>query len=414
MLCAQPLSAEAASRFQTLEDFVKGELQAKAKALRKQLSTSLDEFNSLPLQEPGDDVLLQELAAENPGAASACAALLERARVELREVQTHQATGEPKLGAATIPGVPAALVELPSILRQRAVELQKAGTATAQAILQAELSELDATAKLASQAEQVKREAGRLARREVLEKAKKFSTRGVSELSKRLTTQYVSDALCARFQAEITQLGLEYPMSASRHQTLQRGSYFTGSHSARSKPCRFVRLFRKASFGASLWPPFLRSRAGTTSVCCSMTRFHRSTTLGASASRRVSLRKRRPDKSSCSLTTLFSTSCFAKRRNHRASTSLSPSDASNVAETLARASAVTVPHGRASKRASELASSGKTLSLSKSSTTTATSIMSGTCAIGMAACVRVGSGQSKNVCSMTPCGASDKPLKLIG
>ena len=210
VLCAQPLRAEAASRFQTLENFVKGELQAKAKSLRKQLSTALDEFNELPLQQPGDDALLQELAADNSEAASASETLLDCARVALRELQTHHATGEPKLEDATVPEVPAALVELPSILRKRAVELQNAGTPTALAALQAELSELDGTAKLVSQAEQVKREARRLARRAVLEKAKKFSTRGVSELSKRLTTQYVSDALCARFQAEVARLGLGY------------------------------------------------------------------------------------------------------------------------------------------------------------------------------------------------------------
>ena len=210
VLCAQPLSADAASRFQTLESFVQGELQAKAKALRKQLTTALDEFNNLPLQQQGDDALLQELATENSDAASESESLLTRAREIVRQIQTHHATGEPKLDDATNLKVPAALGGLPAALRQRAIELQNAGTPTALSALQAELLELDATAKLVSAADQVKNEAARLARREVLEKAKKFSTRGVSELSKRLTTQYVSEALCERFSKEVNRLGLTY------------------------------------------------------------------------------------------------------------------------------------------------------------------------------------------------------------
>ena len=210
VLCAQPLSADAASRFQTLESFVQGELQARAKTLRKQLSAALDEFNNLPLQQQGDDVLLQELATESSDAASASETFLVRAREIVRHVQTHHATGEPKLDDITNLEVPAALVGLPATLRQRAIELQQAGTATALSALQVELLELDATAKLVSVAEQVKKEAARLARREVLGKAKKFSTRGVTELSKRLTTQYVSEALCERFRTEVDRLGLTY------------------------------------------------------------------------------------------------------------------------------------------------------------------------------------------------------------
>lgn len=210
VLCAQPLSADAASRFQTLESFVQGELQAKAKTLRKQLTAALDEFNNLSLQQQGDDALLQELATENAEAASASESLLTRAREIVRQIQTHYATGEPKLDDATSLEVPAALVGLPAALRHRAIELQNAGTPTALSALQAELLDLDATAKLASAAEQVNKEAARLARREVLEKAKKFSTRGVTELSKRLTTQYVSEALCERFSKEVNRLGLTY------------------------------------------------------------------------------------------------------------------------------------------------------------------------------------------------------------
>ena len=210
VLCAQLLSADAASRFQTLESFVQGELQSKAKGLRRQLSAALDEFNNLPLQQQGDDALLQELATETSDAASASEALLTRAREIVRDAQTHHATGEPKLEDATNLEVPAALVELPAALRQRAIELQNAGTPTALSALQAELLELDVTAKLVSAADQVKKEAARLARREVLEKAKSFTTHSVSKLSKRLTTQYVSEALCERFSKEVNRLGLTY------------------------------------------------------------------------------------------------------------------------------------------------------------------------------------------------------------
>jgi energy-coupling factor transporter ATP-binding protein EcfA2 len=210
VLCAQPLSADAAARFQTLEAFVQSELQAKAKTLRKQLTAALDEFNALPLQQPGDDVLLQELAADNADASSASDALLTSARERLRQIQTYHATGEPKLESAAGLEAPGSLLSLPASLRQRAVELQKAGTTSALSALQAELLELDTQAKLVSVAEQVKNEAARLARRELLENAKRFSTRGITELSKRLTTQYVSEALCGRFSEEVRRLGLNH------------------------------------------------------------------------------------------------------------------------------------------------------------------------------------------------------------
>ena len=60
---------------------------------------------------------------------------------------------------ATIQTVPTALLQLTPVLRQRAVELQSAGTATALSALQTEFAELEATAKLASVAEQAKNEA---------------------------------------------------------------------------------------------------------------------------------------------------------------------------------------------------------------------------------------------------------------
>lgn len=225
-LCAQPLSASAAGRLQTLESFVKGELQAKARNLRKQLTTALDEFNGLPLQQTGDDALLQELATDNADAATETAALLVQGREVLRVIQTHHATGEPALGEVRIRAVPTALSNLVPTLRQRAVELQNATTATALSALQAELSELDASARLVQQAEQVRKEAARLARRGELEKAKQFNTRGVTELSKRLTTQYVSEALCERFRAEVARLGLTYLDVHLGPSAIQKGKMF--------------------------------------------------------------------------------------------------------------------------------------------------------------------------------------------
>ena len=210
VLCAQPLSPQAAARVRTLEDFVKAELQTKAANLRKQLNAALDEFNRLPLQQQGDDALLQELAGDNSDAVLGSEALLVNGREILRQIQVYHATGEATLEQATIQTVPAALIQVISILHQRSVEFQSAGTASALSALQAELAQLDASAKLASQTEQVKKEAARLARRELLEKAKKFNTRAVSGLSKRLTTQYVSEALCERFGTEVVQLGLTH------------------------------------------------------------------------------------------------------------------------------------------------------------------------------------------------------------
>lgn len=210
VLCAQPLSMEATSRLQSLEAFVKGELQAQAKTLRRQLTAALDEFNNLPLQQTGDDALLQELATDSSEAASASETLLKHALKLLRQIQTHHATGEPSLDDPATIEVPATLVAMSADLRQRAIELQKAGTASALSALQTELAELDASAKLASEADQVRKESARLAQRDVLEKAKKFNTRGVTELSKRLTTQYVSDALCDRFRTEVNRLALTH------------------------------------------------------------------------------------------------------------------------------------------------------------------------------------------------------------
>ena len=284
VLCAQPLSADAASRFQTLESFVQGELQAKAKTLRKQLSAALDEVNNLPLQQQGDDAMLQELATENSDAASASEALLTRAREIVRDVQTHHPTGEPKLDDAQNLEVPAALVGLPAALRQRAIELQNAGTPTALSALQAELLELDATAKLVGAADQVKKEAARLARREVFEKAKKFSTRGVTDLSKRLTTQYVSEALCERFRTEVTRLGLTYLDVRLSPSDVSKGKLFHRLTLNAKQDAPLREVVSKESFGVLRWPHSLRSPAATLPGCCSTTLFRRSTTHGVTAS----------------------------------------------------------------------------------------------------------------------------------
>lgn len=225
-LCAQPLSPAAAGRLQTLESFVKGELQAKAKNLRKQLNSALVEFNELPLQQLGDDALLQELATDSKDAATETAALLTQGREALRVVQAHHATGEPVLGEVKIRAVPTTLSNLVPTLRLRAVELQKATTVTALSAFQAELAELDASAKLVQQAAQVRKEAARLARRGELEKAKKFNTRGVTDLSKRLTTQYVSEALCNRFRDEVSRLGLGHLEVRLSPSDTQKGQLF--------------------------------------------------------------------------------------------------------------------------------------------------------------------------------------------
>lgn len=225
-LCAQPLSASAAIRVQTLETFVKGELQAKAKNLRRQLTAALDEFNALPLQQSGVEALMQELATDSADAATEAAALLAKGHELLRTLQNHHASGEPALLEAMIQAVPVTLSNLVPTLRQRAVELQKATTATALSAFQAELAELDAAAKLVEQSDKVRKEAARLARCGELEKAKQFNTRGITEQSKRLTTQYVSDALCQRFNDEVTRLGLTHLDVQLGASAIQKGKMF--------------------------------------------------------------------------------------------------------------------------------------------------------------------------------------------
>lgn len=208
VLCAQPLSASAAKRLQTLEEFVKGELQAKADKLRKKLDTALAEYNGLPLQFQGDDLIIEELAAENVEAAGEVKDFLLLSREMLALVQKHYSDGQGKLEPQKDPVVSTTLLELPASLRLRASELETAGTAQAILNFQTESTEFECLKKLADIAAQVRKESERLERREILERAKKFTTRGVTELSKRLTTQYVSDALCLRFSEEVKRFGL--------------------------------------------------------------------------------------------------------------------------------------------------------------------------------------------------------------
>lgn len=210
VVCAQPLSEEAASRIRTLESFVKGELEEKAKALNKRLYQALESFNSQPLQQAGDDVLFQELGSDDQNLADQLREFLRTASDLVRNLQLHYADGNEIRPEASLE-VPAALPALISALRKRSLEVQKAATATALAQQGSELAELEGQAKLAAHATSIKKEIERLQRRKQLDVAKRAtSTRAISDLSRELTVKYVSDALCDRFRTELSRLGLGY------------------------------------------------------------------------------------------------------------------------------------------------------------------------------------------------------------
>lgn len=211
LLCAQPLDDTAADRIRTLEAFVTEELQERAKNCAEQFREAFDALNNQPIQQPGDDALLQELTADDATSATSVRQFLARARKVTLLLQTHHATGEATAAEMAMPPVPVGLVDVSSTLRQHAVELQRSAMASTLASQENELAELDTHMRLAQIASQVRDEAVRLARRRDLERAKRStSTRGVSELSRDLTVKYVSDALCNRFRAELASLGLDH------------------------------------------------------------------------------------------------------------------------------------------------------------------------------------------------------------
>lgn len=161
VLCGQPLAPAAADRMQTLESFVKGELQEKAKQLKEQMYQTLETFNDQPLQQAGDDALLQELSSDDETLTEEVRGFLKSAADLVKLLQEHYASGS-SVSTDTELVAPKALGELVVKLRSQALEIQKSATPMALASQQNEFSELEAQAKLAEHEASVENEIARL------------------------------------------------------------------------------------------------------------------------------------------------------------------------------------------------------------------------------------------------------------
>ena len=265
-LCAQQLDEAAATRMRTLEAFVTEELQQTVKTLSKQHAAMLDGFNAQPLQQPGDEALLEELSADDANVAAQAKEFLARARAVTRMLQVHFAAGEGDLAAMSVPTAPREIAAISSALLRRAMELQKSAMASTLAAQQSELAELDARKRLVDIATQVRNEASRLSRVEELERAKKStSTRAVSELSRELTMKYVSDALCNRFRSELANLGLDHLESDLKCAGAHKGQLFHQITLKAKHDAPLREVVSEGEFRCLALAAFLAEVGGTTS-----------------------------------------------------------------------------------------------------------------------------------------------------
>ncbi len=210
VLCEQPLNSDAATRMQTLDNFVQGKLEAESNHLQEKLRSFEESLKKIPINEEDDPVLLQELDAHD----SKIKEFFERTLLRVTQRAQRVRLSEPLIESdidnfLLLEGMPLRAQFLLDGLREKADEFEKMANPAQFAALEDELLELDNREKLVDQAANIKKEVKRLDHCAALICAIQMTlTNKLSIKSKDLTRKHVSVALYERFQKEVADLGL--------------------------------------------------------------------------------------------------------------------------------------------------------------------------------------------------------------
>ena len=209
VLCHQPLSPEAAKRFNCFENFVKGTTQQAADKAKKYFDDLNNTFLERTHNLTAPDDLLAQLDSTHPDCASKIRAFLSGAAARKKFVQDALATstwGEaPITSEFPVQEMDAIIAEL----KLNATEFEQAKVPDKLAGLKSERDELAARSKLNARKKDVLGEIVRLKTLNVLNQCMgDVDTYSISRTSTELTKAYVTKALCDRFKDELGRLEL--------------------------------------------------------------------------------------------------------------------------------------------------------------------------------------------------------------
>ncbi|HMS82662.1 MAG TPA: AAA family ATPase [Nitrospira sp.] len=225
VLCQQPLSAEAITRQETFESFVRSSTKADEAAAHGKLETALVQLKGRTLRcadvRKHTKFLLTEIGDENLAkqVRRAFIVVLWRLRAMIR------AYGEPKpLG--TDPSV--ALITLAADLKMRAAQLSADTESDDYKKLKSQYVELKERAALAPLVPDIKAHISRLKEIEAINTAfKATAKKSITDKNKELSDRMVTDALRGRFAREIKKLKLSrMPVELRKEKDRQAVSYF--------------------------------------------------------------------------------------------------------------------------------------------------------------------------------------------
>lgn len=210
VLCLQPLSDKASTRLQSLEDFVKGSLQAEADKLKRasdKLIAKLETY--LPREQDGP--ILEELESDHSDCGVEIKKILSDAKNLAEELITYLRNDEGSSQTGSLSAASEGLGNVIAGILNKAAEYDRLAEQGKVDELEKELSELKARHLLFEKRAEIQSEIARFEKVKILAKAaQSANTMSVSQFSNGLTTKYVSEALCMRFKNEITALGLTH------------------------------------------------------------------------------------------------------------------------------------------------------------------------------------------------------------
>jgi energy-coupling factor transporter ATP-binding protein EcfA2 len=208
LLCQQVLNEEAANRLRRFEDFVKADIEKKAKDSLASAMAAWRTLEEASLRDASSRQSLQQLSLEDESLAKSTRLFLVLAALRKRHILRHLKTERDHPALVALPESPRKRLDASiETADRRAKELEKAAVDAARKKLESECQELNDRELLAGMLEAVLTEIGRLAELNALDKCiAETSTTAITNLGNELAEQVLTPQLRDRFADELIRL----------------------------------------------------------------------------------------------------------------------------------------------------------------------------------------------------------------
>jgi len=211
LLCLQPVSDAAAKRLTGFEEFVKGETEKASLDAEKAMREALSPLIKIDIKVQDITENCKELALENQDLANKVRRTLILNRWRRRRILRNIASAEWKDVPAAPEYTSTELRKVIDAVEQKYKDAIKAANSEERALLEKELSELQAREWISELLREIEKEINRLSEIEKLKLClRDVDTTGLTRKNTELTDEFVTDALKAAFDKELKLLGLTY------------------------------------------------------------------------------------------------------------------------------------------------------------------------------------------------------------